>query len=222
MKIFTILTISIMFVVSIIGCNQEQESPVLSIKISKDNLIEIKDKIEQDKNLSVFDIQYFNNGLTRLGIVPDTIIGMSVKDIINSQEDIQKNNANLLLNQTTTRIMMNMYYSVQYLGLQPMIDTINNTKATTILYEFKNQTDKTIVKVGGFIQFFNRNQQIIKQYEVENTQIIPADAAIKFYKAFAHDDKDGRDSIIRNFHTSLLTKWQPKYIEFSDSTKLSL
>ncbi len=205
------------------GCRQKEESKMLDITINKSNIPEIINNLEEENILTPEEIMTFNNGLNRIGANnPDTLMGMSVRNIFELQKEFMKTNNYLLLTITATRIAMNMNYTIKYLGVKPIIDTINNVKGNTVLYEFKNNTDKAIKTINGMLQFYNRQNQLIKQFQVDNTEQIPPNASVQFYKAFAHNDKEPRDSIIRHHNAQLIVRWQPSLLEFTDGTKIAL
>lgn len=216
----TILLIVVLFMSS---CNkQTEESQLLKTKIDKTNISKTIEELQKENILSLNDITLLNNGLNRLGATPDTLIGMTFKDVLESQKKLLEDFGYSALATTSGKVEMNFYYFIKYLGFKPMMDTVKNAKMNTIFYEFQNNSDKVIKKVDGYLQYFNPQNQIVKQFEVDNTEIIPAKSSKQFYKSFVHNDSERRDSIIRYFNSSLIVKWQPISIEFADGQKIEI
>ncbi len=205
------------------GCDSKKESKMIDVAITKTNLPEIIANIKTENVLTPEDILRFNNALNRIGANnPDTLIGMTPRQIFENQNIFLLENQYEMINVTATRIAMNMNFDIKFLGLKPLLDTVNNMQGNTIYYEFKNNTDKAIKKVSGLLQFYNRQNQIIKQFQIENTQDLAPNASLQFYKNFAHNEKEPRDSIIRNHFQQLIVRWQPSSLEFADGTKIEL
>ncbi len=220
-----ILLGSFMFIIGFFftSCNnQEKESPILKTKIEKNNISETIEKLKAEKILSLNDITLLNNGLNRLGVAPDTLLGMTYKDVLNSQKKLLEDFGYNALATTGGKVEMNFYYFIKYLGFKPMLDTVKNENVNTVFYQFKNNSDKPIKKIDGYLQYFNPQNQIVKQFEIDNTEIIPVNSSKQFYKSFVNNDKDRRDSIIRYFNSSLIVKWQPISIEFEDGQKIEI
>ena len=205
------------------GCSTKDESKMMDVAITKTNLPEIIASMKTENILSPEEILMFNNALNRIGANnPDTLVGLTPRKLLEIQKNFLVENQFSMLNISATRIAMNMNFDIKFLGLKPLLDTVNNLQGNTIFYEFKNNTDKAIKKVQGFLQFYNRQNQIIKQFQIETTEQLAPNASLQFYKNFAHNDKEPRDSIVRNHFSQLVVRWQPASLEFVDGTKIEL
>ena len=204
------------------GCGNN-ESKLLEQTITKTNLPEIIANLKNENVMDSEDIMLFSNAIGRLSnIKVDSLNGKTVQQVIEIQKEFLRENSFKQLAITGTRVAMNMNYEIKYLGLQILKDSVSNAEGNTILYEIKNNYDKAIKKVSGFMQFYNQQNQIIKQFELDNPEQIPANGSLQFYKAFAHDRKEVRDSLVRYHNAELIVRWQPQYLEFTDGTKLEV
>jgi hypothetical protein len=219
--------ILIVFILSItlffFGCDEKKESKILDTTITKTNLPEMINNLKTENILEAGDIVIINSALNRLGANnPDTLYGMSLRNIYDLQKEYLKEQNYDLLSKSATRISMNMNYEIKYLGIKPVVDTVNKIKGNSVMYEFSNNTDNAIKKIQGLLQFYNSQNNLIKQFEIDNTEQIPPKDTVRFYKAFAHNDNEPRDSIIRYHNDKLIVRWKPFYLEFDDGTKIEL
>jgi hypothetical protein len=206
-----------------VACNKNEESKMLDVAITKTNLPEIISNMKSENLLTSEDILSFNNALNRIGANnPDTLIGMTPREIFGIQDSFIKVNQYEMINITATRIAMNMNFDIKFLGLKPLFDSVNKQQGNTIFYEFKNNSEKTIKKIEGLLQFYNRQNQIIKQFQIETTELLQPNTTLQFYKNFAHNENEPRDTIIRNHFAELIVRWQPSKLEFSDGIKIEL
>jgi hypothetical protein len=224
MKILKILFAFVVFsfVATLWSCN-DGGSKLLDQTITKTNLPEIVNSLKSENTMSFDDIALFSNAVGRLSNIKiDTLIGKSVKEVIEMQKEFLKENNFEQLSITTARVAMNMNYEIKYLGLQVVKDTIKGDEGNNILYEIKNRQGQAIKKFSGFLQYFNQQNQLIKQFELDNPEVIPANGSLQFYKVFKHDPAQIRDSLVRYHSNEMIVRWQPQYLEFSDGTKFEI
>jgi hypothetical protein len=67
------------------------------------HLPEIAEKVKAEPALTKEEVELFANGLVRLGINKDSVIGKTVLDIIKSQKNSLCNNQNFLRGNSKTR-----------------------------------------------------------------------------------------------------------------------
>ncbi|MFH1051726.1 MAG: hypothetical protein V1779_12460 [bacterium] len=182
-NVLVFLTTLILFTSFIFtGCNKD-ESKMLDVTITRTNLPEIITNMNSENILPAEDILKFNNALNRIGANnPDTLIGMTPRQIFDIQNKFMIENQYEMIKVTATRIAMNMNFDIKFLGLKPLFDTVNNVQGNTIFYEFKNNSDKEIKKIAGFLQFYNRQNQIIKQFQIETTEQLAPTTKLQFLK----------------------------------------
>ncbi|ROL61349.1 hypothetical protein D9V86_06225 [Bacteroidetes/Chlorobi group bacterium ChocPot_Mid] len=223
MKRIAILLISVVVMTFFFACQQKEESKMLDVTITKTNLPEIISSIKTENIMSSEDILMLNNALNRIGANnPDTLIGLTPRKIMEIQENFIKENQFEMINVTATRIAMNMNFDIKFLGLRPLLDSVTKAQGNTLFYQFTNNSDKPIKKIEGLLQFYNPQNQLIKQFPIETTEILQPKMVLRFYKNFAHNENEPRDTIVRNHFTELIVKWQPTLLEFSDGTKIEV
>jgi len=207
----------------LVACDKQEESKMMDITITKTNLPEIIANMKSENILEAEDIMMFNSALNRIGANnPDTLIGLTPRQILEIQENFIKENQYEMVNISATRIAMNMNFDIKFLGLKPLMDSVTKQEGNTIFYEFKNNSEKPIKKIEGLLQFFNRQNQIIKQFQIETTEILQPNATLQFFKNFAHNPNEQRDTIIRNHFSQLIVRWQPNRLEFTDGIQIEL
>lgn len=223
MRRVTILLISVISITFFFACEQKKESKMLDITITKTNLTEIISSLKTENIVSSEDILMLNNGLNRIGSNnPDTLIGLTLRKIMEIQDSFIKENQFKMINITATRISMNMNFDIKFLGLRPLVDSLTKAQGNTLFYQFTNNSEKPIKKIEGLLQFFNPQNQLIKQFPIETTEILQPQMVLQFYKNFAYNEKEPRDTIVRNHWAELIVKWQPTLLEFSDGTKIEV
>lgn len=223
MKKITILFIAIAVFSVFVACQKQEESKMLDVTITKTNLPEIISGLKTENILSNDDLLMLNNALNRIGAnTPDTLLGLTPRQIMEMQEKFIKENQFEMINITATRIAMNMNFDIKFLGLRPLFDSVAKAQGNTLFYQFTNNSDKPIKKIEGLLQFYNRQNQLIKQFPIETTEILQPKMVLQFYKNFAHNENEPRDTIVRNHFTELIVKWQPSFLEFSDGTKIEV
>lgn len=226
-KTIFILIISLSLLL-IISCNQEEQldSSIYEQKITKDNLNDLIKKVSLDKSISNSNMDYITTGITRLtSLKSDTIIGKSLKDIINVEKEFAKEQSSATLLTQTTKVNLVLNHEFKFAGLIPR-DTMGKT-LNLIIIDVTNKGSKEMKDIQGNLQFFDQNGQIIKSYPIEIKQIlngknIPVGKSQQIVIPYTHDNTNVRDEMIRNDLKSMRAVWVANVIEWTDGTKLSV
>jgi len=222
-KLFISL-LAIISLILVVSCgDEEEESEVLKQTINKNNLLEIVSNLQKENSLEPREILLFSNGLGRLtNLKNDTVNGMTVKQVIDLQNEYVKVSNYNLLRETAARVTMNLNYDMKFLGINKVIDTVNKVEGMAIIYEIHNTSGKGIKKLSGLMQFFNQNNDIIKQFPISIPQELAVDAKLQFYNAYQYNPTDIRDTLVRNHYNEMIIRWQPQLLEFNDGTQINL
>ncbi len=215
-------------VIILTACKDEKESQLYDLTINRDNVVDIVNDLKSENIMSSKDIRTFREGLKRLRAYNDSIVGMTVGQVIEAQRDYVRASDFDVLKTASNRLAMDLNYKIRYLGIREdtirrIVDNVERkVKANTILYEMINKSEHKIKNINGLIQFYNQNNQLIKQFEIDNPEPIPPKDSVKFFKSFIHDETSRRDSIIRYNNKSLFVKWQPITLEFDNDKKFTI
>jgi hypothetical protein len=224
MKNIKLLILSILLV-TLVSCQQNTKDPLVYKEIiTKDNLPELIKKMGDDENIEVQDLQYFNSGITRLG-VQDSLAGKSVGDVIDMQKEYTLEQNLEATENAANRIAMIMNHNFKYVGIAPKDDLAK--PLNVIVYEVTNKSDKEMVDIQGALQFVTPNgNKLVKVYPIRSKQTIEKNGPIKpgetrrLMLPYDHTEGNVRDSIVRNIR-QLKHLWRPVTIEFADGTKFT-
>ncbi len=216
--LFAMMLLFAMF--TLVGCEQKKpESAVYKEKITEDNIMEIADKIAEDKSIDKNEIEYFLNGMERL-VNLDSLIGKTVKEVIEEQKELVREVSIKSLKISAARQEMNMDMGIEFKQkLKAENDTIN---VDGVFFIIKNKSDKTINTVKGKIRFVNPQNQIVKIVDLgyENLNIEPG-KEIEKKDYWNHDPENKFDQAFRNTER-LQASWLPERIEFADGKVVSI
>jgi hypothetical protein len=82
--------------------------------------------------------------------------------------------------------------------------------------------------ITGVLQFYNANNQLVKQYPLradvalKKGEVIKSGETKRISLPYVHDKDNIRDSIMRYSQNNLRTLWQPRGILFSDDSKITV
>lgn len=222
LKSFLMILISLAILSS---CQQtEKNPPVYKEVITKENLVELSEKLEQSKELDALDLQYFNAAISRLGVT-DSLAGNTVGAVIKLQKEFARSQAANALISTAPRIELIMNHGFKYVGVAPKDDA--GTPLNVIVYEITNKSDKDLVDLQGGLQFVTpQGNKLVKVYPIKSKTAIEKNGAIKpgetrrLLLPFDHSNSSVRDSLVRNINT-LKHLWQPIEITFADGSKIT-
>lgn len=209
---------------TVISCN-ESEPVVYKEKVTKTNFQQITEKISNDANISAEGIANFINGLTAM-IIDTTVTfeDKTVGEIINFQVENSKKRAIAIMNTSAIKLELSINHNFQFLGYQPK-DTLEQN-FNYMVFAVANIAEKDIKNIEGILQFFNKSNQLIKQYPLKakialKDQIIEVGKTVTLKLPFTHDPENQRDMIIRTQLGALRSVWQPTMIEFADGTSIA-
>ena len=224
-KFILILTavVSLIFV----SCQRNEADPqIFSEKITKENLISLVKQVSEDKTVSKEKMDLVTTGITRLATLKrDTVLGMTFSQIRQIQEEFIREQSAATLRAQGARVDLVLNHEFKFLGLIPR-DT--NGKSFNILaIEFKNTSEKEITNIQGSLQFFDQNNQIVKNFpiiakNVLNGQKIPAGKELRLAYPFNHEPNNVRDAMMRDDIKSMRSVWVATMIEFADGTQISV
>jgi hypothetical protein len=223
MRSFKLLLLAILLV-SLVSCQQAQKDPaVYKEVITKDNLQELAEKLSQS-SVDAQEIQYFNAGITRLG-VQDSLVGNSIGDVIKMQKEFTKQQSAKAVDNAAAKIEMIMNHGFKYVGVAPKDDL--GKPLNVIIYEVTNKSEKEMVDIQGALQFVTpQGNKLVKVYPIKSKQMIEKNGPIKpgetrqLVLPYDHSETSVRDSIVRNIR-QLKHLWRPVMIEFADGSKIT-
>lgn len=222
-----ILLLSLVSILIFSSCaQQEKKSPLLNKEITKNNLSEITQMVKDDKIMTRKEIELLAGGVSRLATdTENEIVGMTIGDVIENQENFIKENTIGVLEQATSQAAIVKNHKFDYVGLKPEQSEDNNIDI--LVFEITNNSDKEIVNMKGVLQFYGPQNELVKNYPVELKNVIGdrefiAGEKLRFAYPFEHDDSNQRDQIIRNQHGKLRPIWQPNSIKFLDGTTIAV
>jgi nitrogen regulatory protein PII-like uncharacterized protein len=178
------------------------------------------EKAKTEADLSLEEINLLADGIYRFGATPDTLKNFTLKEIIESQRKLIHDNAlNALLNRAILT-ETNNNYGVKYIDM--LAKDSDTTYMNQLIIELINFSKNDIKSIQGHLQYFNLNNQIVKQFPLVYSNIIKAGQAIRVTQGYLHDPKSERDIIIREQKSVLRALWQPEILEFANGRKLVL
>ncbi len=180
----------------------ERNSAIYNEKFTLGNFGEIAAKVKSDKDISSEDVNYLTNALKRLSFAKDSVVGKTVKDLIENElryiNDITKKSLADMSNISILRLnTKNIFVSV--------LPTKNATgmDINKLYFEFDNQYGKPIKSISGEIIFFYRPDSTNQTVQLDPLPF-NFDKEIKasqkdtliFYQKYVEGDKIS--NIIRN------------------------
>ncbi|TAL71133.1 MAG: hypothetical protein EPN82_00525 [Bacteroidetes bacterium] len=217
---FKLSLIILIFSAFIISCSGNKKSTLLDEVITRDNLITITDKLKNDKDITSDELELFSNGLSRLGISVDSIVGEKVGDIIEKQREFKKEYILKMLGAQTANLQIHLNLVFKYIGVQK---ADSDTLLTNILhFQMTNKSDKTIKHVEGELEFYDMNNQIVKRFPIMISYNLEKGKESRFTDSYKHDPSNPRDTIIRSKYVRLQALWKPTLLEFTNGKKLTV
>ncbi|MFP4528755.1 MAG: hypothetical protein ACLFQX_09410 [Candidatus Kapaibacterium sp.] len=202
------------------GCDPKEKSGFLNDKIEKGNLVELTQKLKEDKMFTREEMDLFTSGIARMSNTPDSLIGKTVAEVIEIQrQTLREATAENMLN-SAKRLEMFMQHAFNYVGYTT--SERDTTQLNVLVFEIFNKSDKEITDINGQLSFYNqKNRQLIKQFQLTNQdqKIAPGDT-VRLQNAFVHNPNDQRDLIFRQ--SKMAAVWQPTTITFADGETISM
>ncbi len=218
-KIFAGLVITgMLFVIQ--GCEQQKKSPLLQEEVTPHNLVDIADKIKEEKNFTTEQIRNYSSGVSRLSRNEDSLAGKTVADVIEFEEEKQRTIAmnGLLTSSTKAEMRMSLAFSSNQLA--PKKDTLDK-RYDLVKFTVKNKADKDITNFSGILVFRVEGRNI-KQFNISSKQKIDAGETLQLQQLFNADNRSTQVYQAKKQNLNVTTKWQPMLIEFADGEKLEL
>ena len=215
-------TIASLFVLFLLlsSCS-EQKSTLLNKKISKNNIIEISEKLGQDKLISNIQLDEFKNGLGQIIAENDTLVGKTVADIITKGNSFNRKSilTSTIKNSSKAEISLTLAYQLK--SINPTDNENGLFNIATFI--FQNNSDVDINKVEGTLEIrYKSNNKLLKNLPVLFTDVIPSSKAIQKKINYVHDPKNNRDILFRQDMNKLIAIWVPKSIDFVDGKKIKI
>ncbi len=214
---FLIALIAISFILS--SCEQKKESPILKEKFDINNLPQLVEKIQNDKDLSDEEINIINAGISSNANRIDSLNGKTLKEIIDTYMiNLKKISINKFIN---TAIALNV--SSRYIGWIP--DTTNKTGIDAYKIILKNNSKKVIKRVEGRLSFITNQNQIMGIFDVNLTVKIPAGEQRIIFAKTQNTTEINTTRIRQILETQpniLFAQWQVVEVEFDDGELISL
>lgn len=214
-----ILLILIGFVISACTKSEFSNSTTMQEQITLHNLADIAQKVKNEPSFTKEEIELFTNGLIRLAVNKDSVIGKTVLDVVKSQKQFVRSQSAVFCERTASRVDLAVNHKFHYVGLQPRDD--DKQAVDVIVFEITNTSDKEIRNIQGALQFFTQDNQLVKIYNLKFDKQLKPSEMERFGNPFMHDKNSQRDQVIRS-SKNLKAIWNPTLIEFTDGTKKQL
>lgn len=213
-----IVLTSVLVLFFLTACTKQEysSSNVMSEKITLHNLKDIAQKIKAEPAMTKEEIELFTNGLIRLGINKDSVVGKTVLDIIKSQKEFVMKQTKAFCETTASRVDVAINHKFAYVGYQALEQ--NGQQINAIIFEITNLSDKDIRSVRGQLNFYTPDNQLLKVYNLITDRPIKPGELQRFVSPFTHDKNNQRDEIFRN-SKDLRAIWVPMMIEFVDGSR---
>jgi hypothetical protein len=220
MKLFLLTIVSASLFLS--ACNEEPKSKLLGEKISEDNIVELADKIEADPLMDYQEIGILVAGMTRIGT--KKLVGMTVGEVIKNQEEYAREKMNADLFSKSNSMRMTLIQRMQFKTLQAFQNKEDEKTYFAISFSIENLGEKDIKRMAGALTFMNAQGQVVKTFNSQLTQEVPAGKSVPMTITSAYDPNNQIDPILLQLYTSkqVSISWKPVYIEFADETKLMM
>ncbi len=226
------IILALISILIITACQPEnKESKLMNEIVTKSNITDLFKKLREDKDFRTLDFEFFTNGMTRLVTMNvDSLLGKSVREIIDMQENFERDKMAATAANQATRIELVMNHAFNYVGFKPTeVEDINKKMKdiNVLVFDITNKSDKEMVNIEGVIQFYNQNNEIVKVYPViaKNAlkdETIKANETKRISQPFNFDPNNERDKTFRNDHQNLRSVWICSKIEFKDGTKIDV
>ncbi len=212
---YAIFAISVL----LISCDTKQESPLLNEKLNDRNLHEVGKKLSEDNLIDMFQLRYYQKGITNFISNKDSLKDKTVGDIINLQIERERSIISNDLLASSKNLEFNLNLGFKLARLAPVDN--DASKMNVVTYQFFNNSGQDIKQVKGMVKLLSRtNNVLIKQFPVDITDVIPTGKGLEKNMPYMHDDANERDQIIRNPQALLKFEWHPELVVFADDSKI--
>lgn len=221
-SIKNILICGIFLSLILVSCN-EKKSPLLNKNVTSENITELVAELSGDKLISQTDFNSFANGIKSYNNKLDSLNGKTVSDIIKERQDAVRNANAVQTQRETTLMQLNHSLGFGIKGITPQKDKAGNDYNVAV-FQVQNKSEKEIAIVKGIINIkVKANNNIIKQLPVTINRPIKADKqVVNMQNPYKHDANNQRDVLMRANLDKMVADWQPRYIEFTDGSKIEM
>ncbi len=216
-KIKSVIMLAI-FAVAVMGCDRKQSSPLLAEKLTKDNLIEIAEKMKDDPNISKVDIDHFITGMARFQ--KDSLHGNNVAGVIQKDIDAQRLGSAQSAINAATRMQILVNHRFYFGGTQKA--EAEGNKFFVPVFDFENLSDKTLTNFQGLIKYLNNQNQLVKVHTVDVSKELGPGEKEKISNPYPFNENNERDKILWDAGGSLKVVWEPTVLKYDDGTVLSM
>lgn len=152
---------------SLFSCEfDEYSAPIFEEKFTESNIMELCEKVKAEKDLTAETITYFSNGIQRLSFVKDSLLGKSVKDVIESEKEYVKEFARNQMMSTAGIALLKLQTENSFYGVTKAED-VEKRDYNRLYFLFKNNSNKAIDKISGEMLFFYRPEGAKEQTQLQ-------------------------------------------------------
>jgi hypothetical protein len=216
----TIVVVLFIFLISFDSCSDKGSSGIKKEVITKDDFVEIIQKMQNDKALTIEDLDLFTKGISRYGANFDSLMGKTVGQVIESERDFIKDYQlkTLLAQANNLSIHMNLYF--KYIGVQK--DDNDTLKKNILHFDVKNKSNVPIKRVEGKLEFYDMLNQIVKWFPISIDLELKPDVQERITQVYKYEQKNPRDTTIRSPYVRLQAIWKPTLLEFKNGKKFEV
>ena len=197
------LLLVVLICIGFAACNKsERSAAIYSEKFTINNFREIANKIKSSDDMPSEDINYLTNALKRLSFSPDSVVGKTVKDLIEFEQKYLNQMTKKSLSEMSDISMLRLNTKNLFVGVLPSSNKLGEP-INNLYFEFDNKYNKPLKAIAGEIVFFYRQDSASAPVQLEPLPFsfdkeIAANAkdTLIFYHKHNADDKISQ--IIRN------------------------
>lgn len=210
------------------ACSQQEklDPQIYDQKFTQNNIQDLLDKVAKDTKISREKMDILTAGITRLSSMKrDTLIGKSLMDVINIEEEFLKQRSVATLNSQGVKVNLVLNHEFRFIGLMPR-DTMDKS-FNLLVIEITNKGGKEMSNMQGNLQFYDPNGQVVKSYPITiknalNGEKIAAGATKRVVIPYTHDKNNIRDEMMRNDIKNMRAVWVGTMIEWADGAQISV
>jgi len=222
------LSIVIMATILFASCSQQEklDSKIYDQKFTKENVQDLLTQVSNDKSISREKMDVLTAGITRLSSMKrDTILGKSLLEIINLEEEFLKQRSIATLNTQGVKVNLVLNHEFKFAGLVAR-DTLDKSY-NLIVIDITNSGKEEMSNMQGNLQFFDPNGQVVKSYPITiknalNGEKIAAGATKRVVIPYTHDKNNIRDEMMRNDIKNMRAVWVATMIEWANGSQISV
>ncbi len=222
------LSIVIMATILFASCSQQEklDSKIYDQKFTKENVQDLLTQVSNDKSISREKMDVLTAGITRLSSMKrDTILGKSLLEIINLEEEFLKQRSIATLNTQGVKVNLVLNHEFKFAGLVAR-DTLDKSY-NLIVIDITNSGKEEMSNMQGNLQFYDPNGQVVKSYPITiknalNGEKIAAGATKRVVIPYTHDKNNIRDEMMRNDIKNMRAVWVATMIEWANGKQISV